>query len=166
MEKQQQAEKIIKEHVLWSLGAGLIPIPLVDVAAVTVVQLDMSSNCVGCMKKFILTLRGSLVIGVDRRHAGSNWRQCTESHPWYWQPAWRRLNDYLSGASTYAVGRVAILHFTSGGGLLDLDFNLPKRCMQKNLKKEKTYASNLEKENRPRLHRLMILLSNWKNLRN
>lgn len=36
-----KAEAIIRSHVLWSMGGGLIPIPLVDFAAVTAIQLEM-----------------------------------------------------------------------------------------------------------------------------
>ena len=41
MTKRDESEQIIMKHVLWSMGGGLIPIPLFDVAAVTAVQLDM-----------------------------------------------------------------------------------------------------------------------------
>ena len=39
-----QADKIIRDHVVWSMGAGLIPVPLADIAAVSAVQLDMLSK--------------------------------------------------------------------------------------------------------------------------
>ncbi|MEN9520620.1 MAG: hypothetical protein RLZZ381_3208, partial [Cyanobacteriota bacterium] len=31
--KKAKAQSIIRSHVLWSMGGGLIPIPLVDFAA-------------------------------------------------------------------------------------------------------------------------------------
>jgi len=39
--KREEADKIIKSHVLWAVGAGLVPLPLFDVAAVTAIQMDM-----------------------------------------------------------------------------------------------------------------------------
>src|SRR4051812_47831293 len=36
-----RAQKIVRDHVLWSIGAGLVPIPLMDVAAVTAIQNEM-----------------------------------------------------------------------------------------------------------------------------
>lgn len=36
MSQRTQAEAIIRSHVLWAMGGGLIPIPLVDFAAVAV----------------------------------------------------------------------------------------------------------------------------------
>ncbi|MEM1292729.1 MAG: GTPase, partial [Cyanobacteria bacterium P01_H01_bin.162] len=38
MTQQNQANAIIRSHVLWATGGGLIPIPLVDFAAVTAIQ--------------------------------------------------------------------------------------------------------------------------------
>lgn len=36
-----QAQRIVNQHVLWSLGAGAIPLPVIDVLAVTGIQMDM-----------------------------------------------------------------------------------------------------------------------------
>ena len=40
-DKREHADAIIKKHVLLSIGGGLIPIPLVDMAAVTALQVSM-----------------------------------------------------------------------------------------------------------------------------
>ena len=40
-DKSKKAEKTIRNHVLWSMGAGFIPIPVADFLAVAAVQLDM-----------------------------------------------------------------------------------------------------------------------------
>ncbi|MCP4216616.1 MAG: GTPase, partial [bacterium] len=52
----------------------------------------------------------------------------------------------MSGASTYAVARVAILHFESGGNLFDLDMDKAKEIYKDTLDKGKKYASDLDKE--------------------
>ena len=41
MSNQEQAEKIIRNHTLWSMGGGLLPFPILDIAAVTAIQVDM-----------------------------------------------------------------------------------------------------------------------------
>src|SRR4029078_10976503 len=43
-EQESQAEAIIGRYVKWSVGSGLIPIPLMDLAAVTAVQIRMLSK--------------------------------------------------------------------------------------------------------------------------
>jgi hypothetical protein len=40
-DKSKKAEKTIRNHVLWSMGAGFIPFPIADFLAVAAVQLDM-----------------------------------------------------------------------------------------------------------------------------
>ena len=42
--KNERAQEIVKNYVLISMGAGLVPIPILDIAAVTTVQLDMVKN--------------------------------------------------------------------------------------------------------------------------
>lgn len=39
--KNESAEMIVKNHMIWSMGAGFIPVPLLDFAAVSYIQLDM-----------------------------------------------------------------------------------------------------------------------------
>ena len=36
-----ETERIVRSRVLWAMGAGLIPVPLVDFAAVTGIQVEM-----------------------------------------------------------------------------------------------------------------------------
>ena len=37
----ERAESAVRNHVIWSMGAGFIPIPIADFVAVAAVQLDM-----------------------------------------------------------------------------------------------------------------------------
>lgn len=39
--KLDQSQELIKKYMWWSMGAGLIPVPLVDMATVAGVQLKM-----------------------------------------------------------------------------------------------------------------------------
>ena len=68
--KREQADAIIKKHVLFSIGGGLIPIPLVDMAAVTALQVSMLEQLAdlygigynrSIAKSFIAALTGSTV---------------------------------------------------------------------------------------------------------
>ena len=45
MSKEHSADGIIKSHVVWAMGGGLIPVPLFDIAAVTAIQMDMLRGC-------------------------------------------------------------------------------------------------------------------------
>src|SRR5260370_36943677 len=39
--KEAEANKIIRQNVLWAAGGGVIPIPLIDMVAITVVEVKM-----------------------------------------------------------------------------------------------------------------------------
>jgi len=39
--REDSANRIIKNHIVWSMGAGFIPVPIADLLAVGAVQLDM-----------------------------------------------------------------------------------------------------------------------------
>ena len=45
--KRAQADRIVREHVLWAIGAGFIPIPMADFATVTGIQVDMLNKLSG-----------------------------------------------------------------------------------------------------------------------
>ena len=39
--KSNQADDVIRNHTIWSMGAGMIWVPIVDFLAVSAIQLDM-----------------------------------------------------------------------------------------------------------------------------
>ena len=109
MSKQEEAERIIRSHVLWAMGGGLIPIPLVDIAAVTGIQLDMLKQLAvlhdvdysaSSGKAFISALSGSTFAAL-----GSS---LVKVIPGIGTFLGVLSMSALSGASTYAVGQVAV----------------------------------------------------------
>ena len=68
MDKHEQAQTIVTNHVLWAMGGGLIPIPLADLSAITAIELDMLSKLAelyevdferGSGKNFISAMTGT-----------------------------------------------------------------------------------------------------------
>jgi len=51
----------------------------------------------------------------------------------------------LSGASTYALGRVVASHFQNGGTLNDLDFNSARKRYSETLDEAKVVVQNMDK---------------------
>ena len=39
--RTSNANSVIKNHMIWSMGAGFIPVPIADLFAVSAIQLDM-----------------------------------------------------------------------------------------------------------------------------
>ena len=147
MEPRKRTEKIIKEHVLWSLGAGLVPLPLIDVAAVTVVQLDMIKQICRSYGKNYSDSEGKVLLsaltGGTLARLGAS---ALKALPGIGTLLGGVSMSIMAGASTYAVGRVAIMHFETGGTLFDIDLNSAKKMYDQEFEKGKDYASNLEKE--------------------
>lgn len=118
-----EAEATIKRNVLYSMGVGLIPIPLVDFAGVTAVQLNMINDLCRIYgtdfsrdraRSVLAALAGGLVpVSVAGGLASAikiiplvGWTLGAVTMP------------IVAGASTYAVGRVFVQHFESGGTFL------------------------------------------------
>lgn len=144
--KTEQTDEIIQNHTLWAMGAGAVPLPVLDVAAVTMVQLDMLKQL-------------SRVYGVDYNEsfgknlisaiAGSTLARIGASLikgiPGIGSILGGVSMVILSGASTYAMGRVFVNHFEGGGSLFDFDINLGKKVYEEEFEKGKEYAADLRK---------------------
>ena len=146
-EHHAEAEQIIKKHVIWSLGAGFVPFPILDIAAVTVVQIDMVKQLCRLYHVDYSESKGktilSTVTGSTLARVGASAVKLIPGIGtllgWVSMPI-------LSGASTYAIGQALLWHFESGGDLLNLNTEHLKRVYEDNLKKGKEFASKLYKE--------------------
>jgi uncharacterized protein (DUF697 family) len=126
-EKEAHANEIVSHYMWWSAGAGLIPVPLLDMAAVTGVQIKMLSRLAKLYdtsfsehqgKSIISALLGSIVpSNLARGALGS----MIKAVPVVGSIAGLITMPAFSGAATYAIGKVFIQHFEAGGTLLDFD---------------------------------------------
>jgi uncharacterized protein (DUF697 family) len=124
--RRLQCEKTIAKHVTASVGAGLIPVPVLDFAAVTAVQMDMIYRLCGiygisfskeAARTGIVTLIGGSVPGLQARFFSSGLKLI----PGVGAIASMLATPTISGAATYAVGRVFAQHLETGGTLLTFD---------------------------------------------
>jgi uncharacterized protein (DUF697 family) len=144
--KQVQADNIVKNHVMWAMGGGLVPVPLLDLAAVTAVQIDMLkslcdlyevdfSQAMG--KSFISALTGSTFAKLGA--------SVVKAIPGIGTLLGGLSMSILSGASTYAVGQVAIAQLTNAEDFLNIDMDKAKAMYTEFFEKGKEYVSTLEK---------------------
>lgn len=147
MDKKKQADGIVTGHVLWSMGGGLIPLPILDVAAVTFVQLDMLEQLarlygvdysVSVGRSFITALAGTTVAKLGA--------SAIKAIPGIGTVIGTVSMSILSGATTYALGQVAISQMSSGGTLLNLDLEWAKQAYKEAFEQGKSVASKLEKD--------------------
>src|SRR5712691_4698833 len=139
-QRDEAASKLVDRFSLWSGAAGLVPIPLVDVAAVGGVQLQMLrrlseiygvpfSDNLG--KSVIASLAGSVIPASTAVGVGS----FMKALPGVGTAIGAITMPVVSAGATYLIGKVFIQHFASGGTLLD--FNPPDYREFIKAKKEK-----------------------------
>jgi uncharacterized protein (DUF697 family) len=147
MNNNSRADKVIRDSVMWSMGAGLIPVPLADMVAVSAVQIDMLKQIASLyqvdfaetrLKSWMAALSGSV---LPKLGAGA-----IKFIPGIGSLVGGVSMAALSGASTYAIGQVFAQHFESGGTLLDFDVEKFKDFYQRQFEVGKAFVENLSKE--------------------
>ena len=148
-EREKHADTIIKNHIVWSMGAGLIPVPIVDFFAVSGIQLDMIRQLCKLYdqdfkesegKAIITSLTGS---GLARMGA----KAMVKFIPGIGSVIGGVTMAVLSGASSYALGEVFKKHFETGGTFLDFDPKRLKKMYNEKFEKGKKVAEQIKKEN-------------------
>ncbi len=146
--RSENAEKIIRNHMIWSMGAGILPVPLADFFAVSAVQLDMVrqlSNLYNVdfseneSKAIISALMSSVIAKLGARAA-------VKMIPVIGSVVGGVTMAVISGGSTYAVGETFKKHFESGGTVLDFDIDQLKKVFDSKFEKGKKYAQEVRTE--------------------
>lgn len=114
--REEAAIHIVKNRMWWSAGLGLIWMPFVDAAAVAAIQLTMLHKLCEMygveydrdrLKEWIAALAGGIGPTMVLKRV---------------MPLVGMLTGpIVYGASTYAIGKVFIQHFETGGTLLSFD---------------------------------------------
>lgn len=122
-----EAMKIVKRNMLWSVGAGILPFPLLELVAITAVELKLVKGLADhygmpyrrdLARAGVISLLGSLGgVTLGKIVASSSLRVIPLIGP---AVAAASLPAVAAGV-TYAVGKVFITHFEAGGTLLDFD---------------------------------------------
>jgi uncharacterized protein (DUF697 family) len=148
MSKQSSmADDTIDSHVLWAMGAGAIPIPFLDSAVVTAIQLNMFKEL--CMiyqsdynesfgKNLITSIAGSTLatVGASALKAIPILGAFLGSVPMV----------IMSGASTYGMGQVFKKHLEIGGFMSNFSFENAQNIYNDAYDKGKGYVENLWNE--------------------
>lgn len=141
-----EAERIIRAHVMWSMGAGLIPLPLFDIAAVTAIQIDMLNQLAALYGVDYSRSTGKTFVGAL---TGSTFARLGASLikgiPGIGSVVGGLSMSAMSGASTYAVGQVTSRHLESGGDFMNVDTAWARKQYDVAFREGKDVVSDLEK---------------------
>ncbi len=140
-------DKIITNHVIYSMTAGAIPLPLVDITAVAVIQLDMIKQLANHYeapydqdsgKSLISSLAGATLARMGA--------SAVKAIPGVGTALGISTQIALSGASTYALGKIFDAHFARRGSIFDLNVDDVKAKYEDLLDKGKDVVKGLKKE--------------------
>jgi uncharacterized protein (DUF697 family) len=120
------AKSIMNKYIIGSMGIGLVPIPIFDLVALTGVQLKMLHSIskvyeVKFQEHVVKSLLGSLLGGLFPYSLAPAFASIVKVVPIIGQTTGVLSMTIFAGASTYAVGKIFIQHFASGGTFLDFD---------------------------------------------
>lgn len=122
----EAAEALVRKNVYISAAIGVVPVPIVDLVAINGIQFNMLYQlsklydipfCKEAAKSIIGTLIGGSGVAILTRPA---WSILKAVPVVGWLVGGLTLS-IMAGASTYALGKVFIQHFESGGTFLTFD---------------------------------------------
>jgi uncharacterized protein (DUF697 family) len=118
--RAEGAERIVQRYAKYSASAGLVPLPIVDVAAITAVQVSMVKALsahygVAYSRERGKTLVAALIGGLMPSLAGHQVLKAVGPL------AGMASVSGFAFAATGTIGRMFIGHFEAGGTLLDFD---------------------------------------------
>lgn len=147
--RTEQAQGIIRRDVLWALGAGVVPIPVLDIAAVMAVEMKMLRELSGLYgvsfteglgKKIAYSLLSSIgLVGIGSIVGGS----LAKLIPVVGSTLGFVSVPILVGAFTHSLGQVLMMHFEAGGTLLDFDPNAMREHFKNEFEKAKQTVNQM-----------------------
>jgi uncharacterized protein (DUF697 family) len=150
-----KANAIIHRNVLWALGAGVIPFPIVDMVAITSIQLKMLKELTEVYdlsftshlgKESVAALASGLgSVGLGTLIGGS----LAKLLPAVGQTLGVISIPLVAAAFTRATGRVFVMHFEAGGTLLDFKPQAMREYFKKELEEAKAVVAQMQKADKP-----------------
>ena len=151
-EKEQIATKKIRNYMWWSMGAGLVPIPFLDLVAISGVQLKMVSELAKIYEVPFNENRGKSIIGalvgslVPSSLACSVVGSALKAIPAVGTIAGASAMALFSGAAAWALGKVFVQHFEAGGTFLDFNPEAVREYFRAQFDEGQKMAASMQSE--------------------
>jgi len=125
-ERRAYARKLVERFSLWAGAAGLLPIPVVDLAAVAGLQIQMLRRLSQVYDIPFSRHRGKALLAgfagtMIPASTGIGMASMIKSVPIAGSAIGAMTTPALAVAATYVIGLAFVEHFASGGTLLDFD---------------------------------------------
>jgi uncharacterized protein (DUF697 family) len=142
-DRQPLALEVVKRHVVYAAAIGLVPIPIVNAAGVAGVGIKMLHNLgkvydVPFRQDRVKSIVSSLVGGAVSTEIGVGAAGLVKGWPLVGGALGIVAVPVFGGATVYAIGKVFIQHFESGGTFLDFDPEKVKQYFKDQYQRAKT----------------------------
>lgn len=146
----EDAQDLVKKTMYASMAAGLVPVPLFDFVAVTGIQLEMLRRLSHIYGVTFMEGKGknalaALVGGSFPTSITPVVASLTKMIPLVGSTLGALTLPLMAGASSYAIGKVFIQHFESGGTFLTFDPETVREYYAEQLQEGKAAASQAKK---------------------
>ena len=145
-ENKKNVEDIISNHVIFAMTAGAIPVPVADIVAVSAIQYDMIKQVAEFYKADYDANKGktlaSALAGATFARIGAS---ALKALPGVGTILGIGSQMVMTGATTYALGKLFDSHFSGNNSLDNLNLDYAKKQYKELLNKGKEYAKDLKK---------------------
>lgn len=146
---EDEIDAIIRKRVYAAVGVGFVPVPLVDLAALTAVHLELihalaKAYGVEFKKERAKSIISSLCGGVVSVASVPFFASLFKSLPVVGSTAGAATVCIVGGGVTYAIGSVFDRHFRHGGTLLDFDAQNAKSYFKTKVEEGKDIAAKMK----------------------
>jgi uncharacterized protein (DUF697 family) len=150
--RTEKGKEVIHRNVLWALGAGVVPLPLVDMVAVLAVELKMLKQLSDAYdakftddvaKKVVASLLTSVgSVGLGIAVAGSLFKIV----PVIGSTLGVVSVPVFAATFTSALGKIFQMHLETGGTLLDFDPKAVRTHFKREFDRSKVEVAQMHKD--------------------
>lgn len=146
-----QVDATLRKHIYAAVGAGLVPIPVVDFVGLFIIQLNLirslsSQYNVPFTETRAKGIVGALIGSGAGLVASPIFASLIKFVPVIGFTTGAVSSSIVGGAVTYATGRLIIRHFEKGGSLDDFNTEEAKKAFKEVVEEGKEVASKIVTE--------------------
>ncbi|MGR9012014.1 MAG: YcjF family protein [Gammaproteobacteria bacterium] len=147
----EAAQELVKKSMYASMAAGLVPVPIFDFLAVSAIQTEMLRRLSHLYGVTFMEGKGknalaALIGGSFPTSVAPVFASLSKMIPIVGSTLGAVCLPLISGASTYAVGKVFVQHFESGGTFLTFDPEMVRGYYAEQFKEGKVVATQEAKK--------------------
>ena len=151
VDRLSKAHDSVKNYTMAAVTVGIVPVPLIDIAALSSIQLKMLHSIskkydIPFSKNVVKSLVSSLIGGSAAVTIALPLASLLKTVPLIGQTSGVLSTSVIGAASTYAIGKVFVAHFESGGTFLNFDTKKAKAHFNELYEEGKDFISTKKEE--------------------